>query len=99
MARRTPSRQPQPARQPSRILGYGAGKRPRTAPERGSPRSAPWVAVAAWLATTALAGALLLLLARHDVFLALPVVLGYALVSWLLWSTRLRLRGRAQRRK
>ena len=72
--------------------------RPRLAPEKGTPRSAPWVAVAAWLATTALAGALVLLLASHDFFLALPVVLGYALVSWLLWSTRQRRKGRLPRR-
>lgn len=85
-------------RPPARVLGYGAGLRPRLAPEKGSPRSAPWIAVAAWLATTALAGALLLLLASHDVFLALPVVLGYALVSWLLWSTRQRRTGRSQKR-
>lgn len=52
------------------------------------PRTSRLVEAAVWLAATAVAGALLLLLARHDLTLALPVVAAYLGLSWLLWRTR-----------
>ncbi len=44
--------------------------------------------LAAWLALTVIAGALLMLLASRDLLVALPVLGVYLVVSWLLWSTR-----------
>jgi len=84
-------------RQPSRLLGYGAdASRRRSARARRNVLQGPKVQAgnsrltefAAWLATTALAGALILLLAQFDLLLALPVLLVYALFSVLLWRGR-----------
>ncbi|MBI2887391.1 MAG: hypothetical protein HYY02_09300 [Chloroflexi bacterium] len=97
MPRRTPPRRIVPPGRPPRVLGYGGGYHPRAGPVQPPRRSSFWVELAVWLATTALAGALLLLLASHELLLALPVVLAYALISWLLWGTRRRQEGRARR--
>ncbi|GEM_PF-5854631 len=88
-------RAPHDRRQPSRLLGYGAdASRRRSARARRNVLQGPKVQAAgnsrltefaAWLATTALAGALILLLAQFDLLLALPVFLVYALFSVLLW--------------
>lgn len=88
MPRRHP---PEPGpRARGRVAGYGGSGRGGR-PEPGSPvrrRTSRLAEAAVWLAATAVAGALLLLLARHDLTLALPVVVAYLGLSWLLWRTR-----------
>lgn len=82
---------PLPGQNPKRRASRGLGYRPRTprTPPPKPRRRRPLLAdVAAWLAATAVAGSLLVLLAFHDPLIAAPVVLGYLAFSWLLWSTR-----------
>ena len=69
------------------------GYQPRTgrafpaSPPRRRPR--PLLAdVAAWVAATVVAGALLLLLAFHNALIAAVVLLAYTGFSWVLWSAR-----------
>lgn len=80
-------------RRTGRIAGYGgSGRTPgrnaarRTAPSPHNGLTTAVTELFAWLATTAVAAALLSLLARHNGLLALPIVLMYALFCWLLWQ-------------
>ena len=78
-----------PARTGSKVVGYG-GLYDRRSHGVAKPRAASFGAaeIAAWLATSALALALILLLASFEVLLALPVFLAYALFSVFLWRSR-----------
>lgn len=81
---------PPPDRRRGRVAGYGTARpaAPGARPPRR--RTSPLVEGLVWLSATAVAGALLLLLARHDLMVALPVMVSYAGISWLLWRTRRR---------
>jgi Flp pilus assembly protein TadB len=76
------------------LLGYGADanrrRSARVKPKGQAGGNSRLTEFAAWLATTALAGALILLLAQFDLLLAVAVFLAYALFSVLLWRGRRR---------
>ena len=76
-------------RRPARVLGYGStGIHPQNTVRQVILRRPVLSEVAAWLATTAVAGALLLLLAQQSLVAALLLAVGYGAASWLLWRTR-----------
>ncbi len=80
----------------SRVAGYGRGRvtlRSAGQPPPRKPTSFAWAELFAWLATTMVAGALLALLAAHNLVMALPVLLGYALCCWVIWQIARRRKG------